>query len=72
MFNLESVKPNTQQTEREIPESRGTCDMCGVGAPFVAHKGSSELYFCGHHVRRHAEGLLEKGFQIIPDTYTLS
>ena len=71
MFNLESVKPTTKSQESVVPEARGTCDMCGVSAPFIAHKGNSELFFCGHHVRRNASSLLEKGFQIVPDTYNL-
>jgi hypothetical protein len=38
------------------------CDRCVARAAFVAHvPGGGELMFCGHHHRRHREGLLASG-----------
>ncbi|GAA4797190.1 hypothetical protein GCM10023200_36720 [Actinomycetospora chlora] len=43
------------------------CDRCVARAAFVAHvPGGGELLFCGHHHRRHREGLLASGALVWP------
>lgn len=47
------------------------CDECGAIAVFKATLGSYGLNFCGHHVRKNAESLTDKGFTIEPENYWL-
>lgn len=45
------------------------CDGCGasVNASYEAKKEGRTLFFCGHHIRKHAENLKADGFEIIPE-----
>lgn len=45
------------------------CDGCGisVAASYEAVKGDQKLFFCGHHIRKHAETLKKDGYEIIPE-----
>ena len=37
------------------------CDRCGAQAVLRAVLPKGELFFCGHHARRHAEALAQAG-----------
>jgi hypothetical protein len=41
------------------------CDSCSAQALFIARSTSGELYFCGHHKRKFAEGLDKWAYEII-------
>lgn len=63
-------EPNEVITEEVISyiESK-YCDGCGasVGASYEAKKEGQTLFFCGHHIRKHADNLKSDGFEIIPE-----
>ena len=40
------------------------CDRCNARAKCRAHKGSLELFFCGHHADDYFESLTDQGFYI--------
>lgn len=48
---------------------QGVCDSCGMKAGYEATKKDLRLVFCGHHVRKNAASLIDRGFVIRPDTY---
>jgi len=55
---------------RTVPEIVGErCDSCGgtVTARYQASKGNLNLFFCGHHIRKQADSLRDKGFNITPE-----
>ncbi len=58
-------------SELELVEFSATdrCDRCGAKAHHLARKpGFSDLLFCGHHIRRLTESLLDKNWNIISDS----
>lgn len=63
------IKPVQQETATAWNGS--FCDECGIIAVFKATLGSYELNFCGHHVRKNATNLTDKGFTIEPENYWL-
>jgi len=77
-----AVATTKNMTENDFPEvfvrtpeaiAGKTCDSCGeaVSAKYDVSKGEQHLYFCGHHVRRFADKLIEQGFAIYPERYDL-
>ena len=49
------------------------CDRCGARAYVrVLLPGSSELFFCAHHARKHAEALAKVAVEIHDETNLLS
>ena len=47
----------------------GLCDSCGTRAAYEATKNGARLSFCGHHARKNAASLIERGFAILPEDY---
>jgi len=44
------------------------CDRCNAQAHHAARKeGLSDLLFCGHHLKRHIDSLLDSGWTILSD-----
>lgn len=44
------------------------CDRCGARAISMAtHDEHTELLFCGHHRREHAQMLMDEGWTIVDD-----
>lgn len=50
------------------------CDRCGIASQAfaVAHKGSLELFFCGHHMREYGPALMAQGFIIQDETHRIN
>jgi len=63
---LGDVKPQKVTATKEIT---GVCDSCGTRASYEAIKNGTKLSFCGHHTRKNAASLLERGFVIFPENY---
>lgn len=66
---LENEKATEVVESQLVAPTDQTCDKCGstVRAAYVAGKGETMLYFCGHHIRRFADNLKEQGFMIAPE-----
>ena len=47
------------------------CDSCGAQAYIAAEVNGSELLFCAHHGRQHADALKSKGAAIVDETNRL-
>lgn len=65
---LGTVKPQ-KTAQREIT---GVCDSCGIRASYEATKSGFRLNFCGHHARKNAASLVERGFSIFPEDYAFN
>lgn len=64
---LGEIKPSRKSSKPKQQPS--LCDSCGIRAAYEATKGTSHLNFCGHHARKNAASLLERGFTIAPEDY---
>jgi hypothetical protein len=61
------TSPITSPITIPVTAAPPRCDRCVARAAFVAHlRGGGELLFCGHHHRRHREGLLASGALVWP------
>ena len=60
------VQPELTKTE---PGVKQICDGCGgtVPASYQAVKNDYVLNFCGHHIRKYADKLINDGFAITPE-----
>jgi hypothetical protein len=71
-ISVQTTESLNQAAKETATEWNGSfCDECGVIAVFKATLSSYELNFCGHHVRKNAENLTQKGFSIEPENYWL-
>lgn len=44
------------------------CDRCVARATHVATKfGLTDLLFCGHHIHKHEDALLNQGWAVVSD-----
>lgn len=65
---LGELKP--QKQNKKTKNITSLCDSCGIKASYEAVKGSAHLNFCGHHARKNAASLIQRGFSIEPEDYT--
>jgi hypothetical protein len=72
VITLDDTLIESNNTELKNDTITGPCDSCDSRAMYEATKDGLRLTFCGHHVRRNAASLTDRGFVIKPDTYTLS
>lgn len=63
--------PTTKISEN-IEKNFGACDSCGMKASYEARKDNLRLILCGHHARKNAASLLDRGFVISPDDYSFT
>lgn len=58
---------NDTMTKEKVLKVSDRCDRCQAQA-FVKVSGTSgELYFCGHHFRKHEEALTKYAYEIIDE-----
>lgn len=69
---LPSKQKVASKTSKRLEPVKGTCDSCSSPASYQAVKTDLRLIFCGHHVRKNSATLLDRGFSIYPETYTLT
>lgn len=63
-----SITPESL-VEGELLTLLDRCDYCGARALVRATKDSSEILFCAHDARKHAEALVNSGWSLNDQTY---
>ena len=71
---VESIDYNLDMTETAVRAPAVTnqfCDRCGARAAVIVAVVNGDLYFCGHHARKHITAIVEQSLKVYDPNHEL-